>query len=407
MRGGGTMPAIMGMMMLSRMIMYLCGDLDSWDQRSLRIGMMGGMGMGGMGMGGMGGMGMGGMGGGFRSVPPTGRLETTLQPDQTRHLPTPVVSMNGPDAKAQPLVPPKGERFQITGINEFTDDVRTQQALKRLAEAKAPQTIAQMIIWYVTDGASWDQIGRLSQGWGNASELALARQFVESLDDGEEPSSQAHADPGPLYWDIKAEGARPRELADGLRAFWKKYPVLGLTAQEGVPAQPVGPAVACEAELSETAADVKLKVSHPSGYDWIPLGSFRIKLADLKPAAEDPAKETPKLTSEQIKERDSARLGDALAGGMVERLVHVRLVRGSRQNGKESFQIKIVNESPMILNGLALGGSEIRPDNPPATLAGLSLPPLKSLTVPASAEVVGRLHLKDSLRVHAADLSGL
>ena len=58
-RGGGTMSPIMGMMMLSRMIMYLCGDYDGWDQRSLRIGMMGGMGMGG-GMGGMGG-GMGGM----------------------------------------------------------------------------------------------------------------------------------------------------------------------------------------------------------------------------------------------------------------------------------------------------------------------------------------------------------
>ena len=75
MRGGGTMPPTMGMMMLSRLIMYLCGDYDSWDQRSLRIGMMGGMGMGGMGMGGMGGMGggmggMGGMGGGMRSVPP-------------------------------------------------------------------------------------------------------------------------------------------------------------------------------------------------------------------------------------------------------------------------------------------------------------------------------------------------
>ena len=69
----------MGMMMLARIIMYFCGDPDSWDMRSLMIGMMGGMGMGGMGGGmmggGMGGMGMGGMGGmmggGMRSVPPT------------------------------------------------------------------------------------------------------------------------------------------------------------------------------------------------------------------------------------------------------------------------------------------------------------------------------------------------
>ena len=49
---------MMGMMMLARMIMYFCGDYDSWDMRSLMMG-MGGMGMMGGGMGG----GMGGMGG--------------------------------------------------------------------------------------------------------------------------------------------------------------------------------------------------------------------------------------------------------------------------------------------------------------------------------------------------------
>ena len=92
---------------------------------------------------------------------------------------------------------------------------------------------------------------------------------------------------------------------------------------------------------------------------------------------------------------------------MVERLVHVKLARGSGAKGKESFQIKIVNESPLILNGLALGGSEVRPDNPPATLQGLSVPPRKGLTVPASPEVVSRLHMKDGLKVYAADLSGL
>ena len=86
------------MMMLARMIMYFCGDPESWDMRSLMIGMMGGGmggGMGGMG-GGMGGMGggMGGMGGGMRSVPPTGLPFTTLAAGQTRHLPTRVVSIS-------------------------------------------------------------------------------------------------------------------------------------------------------------------------------------------------------------------------------------------------------------------------------------------------------------------------
>ena len=130
MRGGmgsRTMPPMMGMMMLSRMIMYLCGEYDSWDMRSLSIGMMGGMGGMGGGMGGMGG-GMGGMGGmmggGMRSVPPTGPMETTLQPNQERHLPTSVVSMNGPNDDMQPALPSEGETLRISGVEQWTDDRR-------------------------------------------------------------------------------------------------------------------------------------------------------------------------------------------------------------------------------------------------------------------------------------------
>jgi hypothetical protein len=362
---------------------------------------MGGMGMGGMGMGGMGvgGMGMGGMGGGFRSVPPTGLPETTLQPRQVRHLPTPVVSMNGPDVNARPLIPAKGEILQISGIDQWTDDSRTRTALKRLGEAKTPSTIAQMVLWNVTSGASWEDIGRLSQGWGNAQELALARQFVAGLEKKTE-GTRSQADPGRLYWEIKAEGEGEgaRALADGLRALWTKYPVLGLSAREGVPERPQGPTLACRIALSDASVEVKLAGSHPSGTEWVPFGSFRIKRSDLIPS---PAPETPK------REEEAARLGDQVAEGMLVRLVRVQLARGPKVKGKETFQIKIVNESPMILNGLALAGLNDQAEEPPSVLAGLSVPPLKSLTVPASAEMVERLHLKDGGRLLAADLSGL
>jgi hypothetical protein len=360
---------------------------------------------------------MGGMGGGMRSVPPTGLLSASLDPHQVRHLPTPVVSLNGPDANAQPMVPAKGEKLQILGIDQATDDSRTRTALKRLAEAKAPQTIAQMALWYVTAGASWDDIGRLAQGWGNAQEIALARQFVARLDQSEEPSSQAKdqlkADPGLLYWEIKAEGDRAGAVAESLRGLWRKYPVLGLTAKEGVPAIPKGPALACRLEISDTAINVKLTASHPSGSDWINLASFKIKPSELSVNSNETAKEatstaTP-LTASQVQERDAVRLGDAVAEGLLARLVRVQLSKGPKDKGKETFRIKILNDSPMILNGVALGGVKVGEDkdSPPSVLAGLSLPPLKSLTVAASAEMVKRLHLKDGARVFAADLSGL
>ena len=61
----------------------------------------------------------------------------------------------------------------------------------------------------------------------------------------------------------------------------------------------------------------------------------------------------------------------------------------------------------MILNGLAIDGAKAAKDHAPSVLAGLSLPPLKTLTVPASADAVKRLGLKEGARVVATDLSGL
>jgi len=372
-----------------------------------QFGGMGGMGggMGGMG-GGMGGMG-GMMGGGMRSVPPTGPFETTLQPNQERHLPTSVVSMNGPGEDSQPLVPAEGETLRISGVKQWTDDKRTLTALHRLAEAKAPPTIAQMVVWYVTAGAGWDDIGRLCQGWGNAHEIALAKGFVASLEKGEEGSKAAQADPGLLYWEIKAGSDGHRELAAGVRALWEKYPVLGLTAREGVPEHPAGPALACRAEVTDAAIEVKLSASHPSGTDWVLVDRFRLKLSELERRPDEPAKDTSSGTVEQQRERSSARLADALAGTMVERLVRISFSRGPRVHGKESFRIKIINDSPLILNGLAVSGSEVAEDLSPSVLQGLSLPPQKSLVVAATPEEVKRLRLKEGTRVVAADLSGL
>ena len=192
-------------------------------------------------------------------------------------------------------------------------------------------------------------------------------------------------------------------MAEGLRGLLRKYPIVGLTGKEGAPAGPNGPAPACKLEISDVAADVTLSASHPSGSDWVALGMFRIKLADLKTKADSSGAATSALSTET----KSARLGDAVAAGMVGRLVRVNLSRGPKVKGKDTYKIKIVNSSPMVLNGLALGGAEARDDAAPSVVAGMSLPPLKSLTVPASAEMVGRLHLKDGVRVFAADLSGL
>ncbi len=69
--------------------------------------------------------------------------------------------------------------------------------------------------------------------------------------------------------------------------------------------------------------------------------------------------------------------------------------------------MRIDNASPLVLNGLALSGPEEGSKVPPAALAALSLPPHRSYTVPATAEIVEKLHWKEGVRVVAIDLSGL
>ncbi len=406
MRGGGTMPASMGMMMLGRLIMTLIGDRDSWDQRSLMMGMMMGMG-GGMGMMG-GGMGMmGGMGGGFRSVPATGLPETTLAPHQSRHLPTAVVGLSGPIAErdGRPLVPELGEKYRVGSITEVTEDSRTQAAMKRLAEDKAPQTVAQLVLWNVAAKIDWETIGRLSQaqGWANANELALARQFVDRLDSAAD--SSPNGDSGRLYWEAKSSGVESEALVERLRSLWSQYPVLGLKPHEGIPAHPEGPALACRLKVDDQSISVEPASTDGDASAWQELTPFTIKRADITPVFDNST--TDKPSRDKVRLAQAARLGDAVAEGLLTRLVRVHLSKGPRVNGKLSYKIKIENGSPLILNGLALAGTEVSAENPPAALAGFCLPPRKTLTAPANADTVDRLKLKHGVRVIAADLSGL
>ncbi len=216
------MPATMGMMMLARIIMYFCGDPDSWDMRSLMIGMMGMGGMGG-GMGGMGG-GMGGMGGGMGAVwaeecdrcPPLHLPSAVLAPGQTRHLPTRLVSISQPDPDTGLRLTREGEPLRIVGdISDVNDDARVQKALKRLAADKAPTSLSQLVMWNLAAGLDWNTIAQLSRGWSNRHELTLAKEFVDRLD------KLAVGESGRLFIEVvgsdEATRGRAAELSKALR----------------------------------------------------------------------------------------------------------------------------------------------------------------------------------------------
>jgi hypothetical protein len=353
------------------------------------------MGMGGMGgmMGGMGGM-MGGMGGGFRSIPPTGLPETTLKPHQTRHLPTTLVGLNAPDETGRGLAPEKGEKLVIGEVGQVTKDPLAQAALKRLAQVKAPQTVSQLVMWKVAGGLDWDTIARLTRGRVNAHEIALARRLVDQL--GETEGKLPPTEAGMIYWELKTAGSGSPQLSAQFRKLLDKYTMLGLKAKEGVPASPDGPALACKADLSDSKVSASVLSTDGAGAAWVTVGKFTLKNGIAAPTGD-----------EKKDELSAARLADSIAEGIISRLVNVRISNGPRMKGKPTYKVRITNSSPLILNGVALAGAEISPNNPPTALAGLTLPPRKSLTVPATAELVSRLHLKESVRVVALDLSGL
>ncbi len=386
-RSSGTLPPMMGMMMLSNIIMYFCGDVESWDRRAMMMGMGGGMGgmgggMGGMG-GGMGGMG-GGMGGGMRSVPPSDSPFADLKPGQTRHLPTSIVSLSNPDPEAGLILPAKGESLRIMGdIGRVNDDPRIQKALRRLSGGLAPASVSQLVMWRLAGGLDWDTIAQLSQGWANRHEMSLARDFVERL------GSLPEGDSGRLLFQIVGTGSAEELQAAELTGAIEGKTVLGLRAVIGVPARPEGPAVACRVRLGGGDALVQVFSSDGPAKNWVPFGKFTL------PVAKDHGKS------------GSARIADALAEGVLNRLVRAQLIKGPREKGKPTYGIRIENASPLILNGLAVVGSVDKPGETPKLLWGISLPPRKNMTLPAPDEAVKALGLRQGIRVMAVDLSGL
>jgi len=349
------------------------------------------------GMGGMGGM------GGFRSVPTAIGASATLRPDQSRELPTALVSLNGPSDDNQVNLPARGEPLELGDASTLINNPSVLVALKHLAEERAPMTVAQLVMWRL-GGLDWSTIARLSKRWSNASELALARSFVDRLAkaQGELPVAESAR----IYWDIDAAGAKDAELAAQLKKQLSDkvvlrdekgkalgeydVTVLGLVPALGTPIKAEGPALSCQVRLEGDEATVKVAAAEDG--KWQPKSKFTLPLTRADGARMKPHE-----------------VLDAAAEGIVGRLVRVQLVKekGRDRGGKPIYRIKIDNNTPLILNGLALTGSKLDDRQPLSAMAGLSLPPRKNLSLPASADVVERLGLKEGVRLLAADLSGL
>jgi hypothetical protein len=218
--------------------------------------------------------------------------------------------------------------------------------------------------------------------------MALARRFVGALD--ATASEGTGAETGTLDLDLIAADSESEALAARLRSILDGRPMLGLTVRVRQAEPPRGPALACQVRLERETAGARVLTTDEAGTSWRAVGKFSVALADSKGT-----------------ERPAAAVADALAEGLLDRLVRVQLTPGPRVKGKETYKIRIDNASPLVLHGLALAGTAADPGAKPSLLLGISLPPKKSLAVPASSEVVHRLKLKQGISVQAVHLGGL
>ena len=308
-----------------------------------------------------------------------------MPPGQTRHLPTRLVSISPPDLEEGLILPQAGEKLEILGdVAKVNHNPRVQKALRRLATAKAPTSLSQLVMWRVAADLDWNTIAQLSRSWANRHEIALAQDFVDHLDDATEGET------GRLLFEVEGADAAGKTIAAELTKTLEGKMVLGVAAA-GIPEQPQGPALACRIRLTATEASVQVTGTDATATKWVAFGKF-----------------TQPLVQENGKV-DQMKFADSLAEGILNRLVRAQVIKGSAQKdkGKLIHQIRIENASPLILNGLAVVGTGSKEDEVPKVLSGIAIPPRRSMLVPTNDDVVKTLGLKKGIKVLALDLSGL
>jgi hypothetical protein len=149
--------------------------------------------------------------------------------------------------------------------------------------------------------------------------------------------------------------------------------------------------------VEKPEANVQLASSDPTASAWATVGKFDLPVS---------------LDEAGLAKADS--FGDALAVGLLDRLVRVSVRKGPASTGLipagpktvGAYMIRVENYSPLLLNGLAISGVKAKAGESIKTLLGISLSPRRTFAVPVTAESVEKYGLKDA-KLIAADLSGL
>ena len=251
----------------------------------------------------------------------------------------------------------------------------------RLRGPQADGTVAQLAPWDLVEGSQGDILAEASHGRATDAELASARSFVRRLRNA--GGKAATEDSGKLY--VEVDGP----ATDALKVSLRGQTLLGLKVETALPDRTDAPALAIRlrAEGTGLAASVSASTGDASG--WRPAGKYTVKLNDAKGQA-----------------RATVAVADDVALGLVGQVFKVKLV-SKRSQGKTAYAIRVENESPIVLDGLALSSTAEPAAGKVSSVLGLGLPPRKAMVIGISPKAVERLGLKGGVQVFAADLSAL
>jgi len=319
---------------------------------------------------------------GFQSIPINGVVEQpslAIPADETLEVSIPAVCL---DFGVNP--PSPGDGFTLMDVNEFTDDVRAQTALRGLALWGTSQGVAQAVMWRVRDDVSFERMAASDGKVVNAHEAALAARFVDAVD--------ATAVDQPIDPSLLTEGRVHVQVVDGDRSAQSEVQrlneglaglhLLGLPIQvaEGPePPSAQAPAIFVKVAVAETSAGTtrgRIVVSYCSSDDrWRPLG---------KTAFEE------RSTIAVFDSQDLARVLDA---ELARAFVAVKTVKRSAT----STTLRVENRLPFSLAGVRVRAGD-SPGSPVVPFAAVGVGPARSIMLPIQA---------DQARIESVELNGL
>ena len=259
-----------------------------------------------------------------------------------------------------------------------------------MAEDKAPPSVAQLVIWNVVDGFDWATIERYSRPLGECQRADPGHELRQGDAKGR-GGAIAPGDSGSIRWELTSRRAEGDALTADLAKALEGKTLLGVPLRRGITETPDGPSLAVRLRVDADEIMVQVSASNEGSTAWVPVS--KIARGSRGEGRRGPAR---------------GRAIDRIAGGVLGRVLDAKLIPVAKaKGGKPTYRIRIDNASPLILNALTLSGPEAGKDSPrtPSCLAGFSLPPHRSMSLPISEDAVQRLGLQSGIQLLEADLT--